>query len=994
MNSIIKPLFLLLLLFTSTLTAQNFKALDFSKLDTQGTVTDLLIKNKSPLSSIGVKHKHYNAYSFLQQYKEFSFSDTKNRFHQLDYLKRLVQPVSYAPTIKIGIMHLEFDEIKSNALKDNLITVDNNVVKRLSSESLFNKNQTTLIAPFAVHKKGLNCKFQIDNTFIINNTDNEIVKIEIDFNNNEGFKTVDIDDYVDINYLSEGDKTLTFKITFSNEETIVRTSPLKISLSNNDSSSTSNLAPTEHTSTLIADLSHPNYNGAASHSGLVEYEIFLGTDNELDKPIFIVDGFDPSDTRTISGTSSIYNLLNFENNGVTENLGDKVRFEDDFDVVIINFPSYFVLANGNLQSMTMSTDVNNDAVIDVLDYPGSTLVDGGADFIERNALSVVEIISIINGIKVGTEENVVIGPSMGGLITRYALNYMEANNLSHETRLWMSFDSPHLGANVPIGFQHLFNYLAYGLDTWVGNFSLESLRPIVDGMLKSPAARQMLTDHYEPHLANGEIAEFDTSLTLPIKHPFSATFFNTINNLTTSGFPETTRNVSLINGSGQGNPYQHQNGNDVLPGDKVLDAFIPGVATFTDAYFDVWFTGYQNQTVKVDDIWIDAPWICFCDINAEANSRAEAFSDGIDAASGGLFDLGALAAGFGTADPTINAFFNSLTTDYFNFIPTVSAMALNTSANIDWYQNISLGAGDIPWDGVTTTNPQTPFVNWYMPEFNEAHVTLTNNNVEFALDEIIKKADVSLKVVLQGAALNPNVGEESLMRDDLRALNLIPTTSPYPDGITCNANVFTAIGNDAIVDWVWVELRDQANNTSIIGSKSALLQRDGDVVDIDGINSLPFEVPGRPYFVVVNHRNHLGAMTLNPVSLSRTTTSIDLTTNTIAMYGSNSLTSTSLTGTLLGLWAGDLNTDGRVRYAGSSNDINDLQSTVNNYPTNTSGSNFFPFNGYHNLDLDMNGQIRYAGSGNDTNKLQAIILSFPGNTFGSNFYPISQQVPN
>ena len=58
--------------------------------------------------------------------------------------------------------------------------------------------------------------------------------------------------------------------------------------------------------------------------------------------------------------------------------------------------------------------------------------------------------------------------------------------------LWMSFDSPHLGANVPIGFQHLFNYLAYGLDTWVGNFSLESLRPIVDGMLKSPAARQML----------------------------------------------------------------------------------------------------------------------------------------------------------------------------------------------------------------------------------------------------------------------------------------------------------------------------------------------------------------------------------------------------------------------------------------------------------------------------------------------------------------------
>ena len=135
-------------------------------------------------------------------------------------------------------------------------------------------------------------------------------------------------------------------------------------------------------------------------------------------------------------------------------------------------------------------------------------------------------------------------------------------------------------------------------------------------------------------------------------------------------------------------------------------------------------------------------------------------------------------------------------------------------------------------------------------------------------------------------------------------------------------------------------------------------------------------------------------MTLNPVNLSRITTTIDLSTNAVAMYGSNSLTSTSLTGNLFGLWAGDLNTDGRVRYAGSGNDINDLQSTINNYPTNTSSSNFFPFIGYDNLDLDMNGQIRYAGSGNDTNKLQAIISSFPGNTSGSNFYPISQQIPN
>ena len=669
----LKLLVIFLFLSPSLSISQNYKAIDFSKLDTKGTTTDLLIKNKSLLSSIGIDHTHYDAYSFLQQYKEFSYSDKLNRFNQLGLLKKIAKPVSYSPTIKIGIMHLEFDELKPNSIDDKLVTIENGSIKRLSNESIFNKKETTIIAPFAIEKRGLTTRFQIDDSFVINNTANTITKIEVNFDDNEGYKTLQINQYININYTSPGEKTLTFKLTLSNNDVIINTSPLKISYSSSDPVRNSRLASNFVTSTLIADLA-PAYIGATEHAGLVEYEIFYGAGNtEIKKPIFIVDGFDPSDTRTISG---IYSLLDFDNAGTLENLADKVRSEDNFDIVIINFPSYFVLDTGVLQSMTNSTDVNGDTVIDTDDYPGSILVDGGADFIERNALSVVKVIEIINSMKIGTEQNVMIGPSMGGLITRYALNYMEDNNLEHETRLWMSFDAPHLGANVPIGFQHLFNYLGYGLDTWVGDFSLESLRPIVDGMLKSAAARQMLTDHFEPHLANGEIAEFDNNLTLPIKHPFSVTFYNRINAMTNSGFPETTRNVSLINGSGLNRRYKHKNNIDnVMPGDRVLDAFIPGVATLTDAYFDVWFTSTAGQTNKISDVWIDAPWICFCDINAEANSQAESFSDGIDAASGGLFDLGALAAGFGTADPTINAFFGALTTDYFNFIPTVSAMA-------------------------------------------------------------------------------------------------------------------------------------------------------------------------------------------------------------------------------------------------------------------------------------------------------------------------------
>ena len=39
----------------------------------------------------------------------------------------------------------------------------------------------------------------------------------------------------------------------------------------------------------------------------------------------------------------------------------------------------------------------------------------------------------------------VIGYSMGGLIARYALAYMEEQGIAHETRLYVSYDAPQKG---------------------------------------------------------------------------------------------------------------------------------------------------------------------------------------------------------------------------------------------------------------------------------------------------------------------------------------------------------------------------------------------------------------------------------------------------------------------------------------------------------------------------------------------------------------------
>jgi hypothetical protein len=63
----------------------------------------------------------------------------------------------------------------------------------------------------------------------------------------------------------------------------------------------------------------------------------------------------------------------------------------------------------------------------------------------------------------------------------------------------------------------------------------------------------------------------------------------------------------------------------------------------------------------------------------------------------------------------------NLNSQYFNFIPTLSAMAITETNN--WY--------------ATTETLASPFVNSFVPDANEPHVTLTQANVAFALEEIM-----------------------------------------------------------------------------------------------------------------------------------------------------------------------------------------------------------------------------------------------------------------
>ncbi|TYP96484.1 hypothetical protein C7447_10750 [Tenacibaculum adriaticum] len=692
-------------------------------LDKTPITSNILVDRVFPVASLQIFNQNTqkdtsNVAHFKQAWSELYRASYIKNFATVENFKQQLKNKNYAKNVvPIGIINTEFHQCNFGTTEQNA-TVDFNPTTGLfankPNKNPFIKKQTTIIAPLVAKVSGNAITFTTDNLFKLYKHGKRIKTLQL-YTNNTSFNLVSNYNLVTTNfsttYPSTALQTLRFVVTYSDNTTKTTYATIKIikPITYAQRGLVSNLDSIE----AHNDLLFQGYDENQAYRGKNEYRIYYNDNNEIiDKPLYIIDGYDPNDARKIDAedyidfdpdkNQSIYQLMSYKDN--SNNNVDLVKELNlkGYDVIIVNHPVY---------------------------KRGSKTIDGGGDYIERNAYTFISLLRHIKSIQQGNEEAVVIGPSMGGLISRYALAYMEKKyaetgeeKWNHNTRLWVSFDSPHQGANIPIGVQKGIQYFAETL----GN---ESAKEFINEELNKPAPKQMLVNHYT------------NNTSFPVGAPNFRNRFQ--NSLETLGIPTNLRKIALINGSMSG-VLNGTSSSKYLEIDDDLRHFGPIggiISVFADRFLAKFYhTTNQksgNSETFVFDGGIRGKFLWWEWWTTRTNYKSKPKTKGsYDIAPGGYFNAQQLLVDETTNPGTdftwylLNWTFHDLKSNLIDpthsFIPTKSSLAYTGSNVLD--ENIG--------NENRVCTGETPFDSYFAPQENQEHIFLTQQNVDWLTQEI------------------------------------------------------------------------------------------------------------------------------------------------------------------------------------------------------------------------------------------------------------------
>lgn len=541
MISITKLAAVILFLTAQLIHAQSDQANGLGLLKKSYEQLDLM--DYSPLKTNYLLNKGFFLGQDLDVYKAFSDKDKEKNmvFNSPSTFKRHLRG------LKRSELHDDF-LIKEEEFEDYLLTIDNdknevpigiinvqgewlegyevdeNVEAKKENRSinkLYQKVQMLSASVLISEVATPQVNFIIDD-FVYFDEKDKIQRLEIDFGDNKGYRRVKEGDKIFIDYKFPGEKAIAVKMK-TNKGTFYNYSAINI------------LDYEKQVPDEIFDIKDTKSRSLKALSG-GRAELFVGCDGVLDKPVIVVEGFDP--TNIISPLSYVSGTTRID------------FFREGYDMIYLNFSN------------------------------------GGAD-IRTNSTVLQNLIRDVNKRKIGNQDIIVIGASMGGLVARHAIRRLERSGYTHNISHYISYDSPHRGANVPVGLQTLlldFDDIFIRDVFNIGQSEINEAKT----MLNSKAARQMLLRYKGPN-----------------PHSDFTSFQNELNSL---GFPSQggIRNIAIVNGSRNGTQQAPVNNYD--PGDKIASVnWVTGLPLIglVNAFINVRTNGINTNT-KVSSIWITA----------------------------------------------------------------------------------------------------------------------------------------------------------------------------------------------------------------------------------------------------------------------------------------------------------------------------------------------------------------------------------------------------
>lgn len=637
-------------------------------------------------------------------------------------------------SVPFGILHYKFNVIDTLAVQNGTLSQpggNNGALYDVAGrfQSPYQLRETLVVAALADEVKAGSVQFTLPANLTFDNTGTAVSTLNLDFNDGTAGLTLFPGGSVYKSFSTAGDYYVRVTASFTDSRSVVTYSKITVVGTAGIARNRDPNFPTipacnvvDEEVPITASILFTDYEGKA-YAGYGEVTTYYASCNnrQLAKPIIMLDGIDFNDATARNGKTVYSDFLNYYEQGAPKRLGEELRA------------------------------AGNDVL--VLDFPGAN----GAEYIQRNAFVLIQLIQNVNAdlrSRGNTQKLTIIGPSMGGLVSRYALAYMERKfndatdpatyqkpEWNHNTRLWVSFDSPQLGANIPIGDQQWLQYYA---EVTENESAAKNL-----GNIDRPASREMLVQHYR-----------STSNTVSGAPGFRDRFQAELDNL---GMPEQLRRIAVVNGSqtgirqdwldssrkstgcDQAFTFNAKLGKARLAYMKWLSIgpFISPVLSNSYVRFTPDYGGgcttFHGETFlsasrsrysvgRPNSISYDvAPgsWrstqLTFAQEGTQTNVAMSGFFEKLW--FGGVSHFGAVNT------PTQTTRFRDVVSNHC-FIPTVSALAL-TNANRDLGQNIS--GTDLVCTG------ETPFDSYFAPLQNEEHIFITPANAAYIKNEISGK---------------------------------------------------------------------------------------------------------------------------------------------------------------------------------------------------------------------------------------------------------------